>query len=427
MTESSAIEQSGPWNEDKYVARFLWTQKQDIGPMPRIGHAMTYDANRGRIVLFGGNPLSSGLLNDTWEWDGENWTQMADMGPLARSGCAMAYDIERSRVVLFGGAADGLIVGDTWEWDGVDWTQVADSGPAPRVGHAIVYDSARDRVVMFGGASASLDVFRDTWQWNGVEWTQQEDTGPSARKAHALAYDRVRERITLFGGDDGTNRGLRDTWEWDGATWTQVSNFGPDPCFGAAMVFKGDKVALYGGIDSFRPGPPPPRVFGNTWEWDGKHWTQRQDIGPGPRWNHAMAYDSTRGCIVLFGGVPVFNPDGNPPLPPDRLLGDTWEHSEPLPTVALESLVLSPPLVSSQSPSTLVTGTITLTGPAPAGGSAVIVSVPAPLVPLPAVVVIPGGATVGQFEFTVSSVPFVGLPIVVELGASSKTFLLFPS
>jgi hypothetical protein len=136
-----------------------------------------------------------------------------------------------------------------------------------------------------------------------------------------------------------------------------------------------------------------------------------------------MAYDSTRGCIVLFGGLPVFNPGEGPPLPPDRLLGDTWEHSEPPPTVAVESLVLSPPQVSlSQSPATVITGMITLTGPAPAGGSAVSVNASPPQPPFPTVVVIPGGATTGQFEFTVSSVDPFGVIVTAALGASNKGF-----
>ena len=37
------------------MAKVLWTQKQDMGPRPRIGHAMTYDAPRRRVVLFGGD------------------------------------------------------------------------------------------------------------------------------------------------------------------------------------------------------------------------------------------------------------------------------------------------------------------------------------------------------------------------------------
>ena len=109
------------------MSRFLWTQKQGIGPQPRFGHAMAYDSSRHRVVLFGGDSLRSGLFNDTWEWDGENWTQMADTGPAPRSKHSMAYDTVRRRVIIFGGATGAAPVrGDTWEWDGEDWTQVAD-------------------------------------------------------------------------------------------------------------------------------------------------------------------------------------------------------------------------------------------------------------------------------------------------------------
>jgi hypothetical protein len=34
------------------MSRFLWTQKRASGPRPRVGHAMAYDADRNRVVLF---------------------------------------------------------------------------------------------------------------------------------------------------------------------------------------------------------------------------------------------------------------------------------------------------------------------------------------------------------------------------------------
>jgi hypothetical protein len=47
--------------------------------------------------------------------------------------------------------------------------------------------------------------------------------------------------------------------------------------------------------------------------WDGKFWTERQDIGP-QKGLHSMAYDSQRKHVVLFGGA-------------DNIvaLSDTWE------------------------------------------------------------------------------------------------------
>src|SRR5215510_15117750 len=103
----------------------LWTQKQDMGPRPRLGHAMAYDRARKRVVLFGGDSISSGLLGDTWEWNGQTWTQVADMGPSPRLNAAIVFDGSRQRAVLFGGRAANVRLGDTWEWDGEVWTQIA--------------------------------------------------------------------------------------------------------------------------------------------------------------------------------------------------------------------------------------------------------------------------------------------------------------
>jgi hypothetical protein len=60
------------------MSRFFWTQKQDMGPWPRGGHALAYDSGRGRVVLFGGVatvpaptpsiPNGFTTFNDTWEW-----------------------------------------------------------------------------------------------------------------------------------------------------------------------------------------------------------------------------------------------------------------------------------------------------------------------------------------------------------------------
>jgi hypothetical protein len=68
------------------------------------------------------------------------------------------------------------------------------------------------------------------------------------------------------------------------------------------------KVVLFGGSASSGPS-----LLGDTWEWDGLSWMQRASSGPSPRGGHAMAYDSARRKVVLFGG-------GDNGLP-----GDTWE------------------------------------------------------------------------------------------------------
>ena len=64
-------------------------------PTARSGHAVAYDAARGRVVLFAGYAAGDARRNDTWEWDGSAWTERTPPAgsPTARSGHAMAYDL----------------------------------------------------------------------------------------------------------------------------------------------------------------------------------------------------------------------------------------------------------------------------------------------------------------------------------------------
>ena len=307
------------------MAKLLWTQKQDIGPSPRFGHAMVFEAARQRVLLFGGNAGANQFLNDSWAWDGENWTQLADIGPSPRSLHAMAYDPLRDRTVLFGGQSSDAEFGDTWEWDGEAWTQIEDTGPSARFGHAMAADEARQVVTLFGGGHTAAAPESDTWTWNGTDWQQVEDTGPAARTGHAMGYDRVRNVTVLFGGNGADlSSSFGDTWEWDGNLWKRVQDIGPAPATGASLVFRTAVSALFGGISSIAS-VNGRKLFGLTWEWNGQHWTARQDIGVGARFRHAMAYDLARNRVVLFGGLST---------PPDvddadaKLNGDTWEHAD---------------------------------------------------------------------------------------------------
>jgi N-acetylneuraminic acid mutarotase len=354
------------------MAKVLWTQKQDIGPLPRAGHAMAFDTTRRRVVLFGGTTLAGTFFADTWEWDGDSWTQMQDIGPTPRAFHAMTFDSARNRAVLFGGSAEAGALADTWEWDGEFWTQVADSGPAPRSRHAMAFHSQRQRSVLFGGQSDPQPArFNDTWEWDGDEWVQQADSGPSPRVNAAMAFDTARNRLVLFGGAN-VDRGLRDTWEWDGAAWTEEADFGPDACAAAAMVFKGSRVTLFGGVASLANTQAPPAVFGRTWEWDGSHWTARQDMGPGPRAFHAMAFDATRSRVVLFGGIAASQVGAAPP----DVHGDTWEQFDSGPAS-------TPP--SSTPPSSVPTPTPPV--PVPGPSSVSLSAVPNPAKPGSAVTI----------------------------------------
>ena len=61
--------------------------------------------------------------------------------------------------------------------------------------------------------------------------------------------------------------------------------------------------------------------FSDTWEWDGLTWAQVSSAGPIARSRHAMAFDDSRGRVVLFGGWDRAHSAGGTVT----LLDDTWE------------------------------------------------------------------------------------------------------
>jgi hypothetical protein len=96
-----------------------------------IRHAMAYDADRQRVVLFG---RGSAFFSETWEWDGTTWLQRLPVtSPPARlTGNAMAYDAARQRLVLFNG--HNAVVNDEIELHRFDPHQGhAQRAPAGRV------------------------------------------------------------------------------------------------------------------------------------------------------------------------------------------------------------------------------------------------------------------------------------------------------
>ncbi len=200
------------------------------------------------------------------------------------------------------------------------WTERPQSGPAPRAAHGMAYDTARMQTVVFGGTG---DIFGttnlgDTWAWDGTAWTRlsRSGEGPQPRRDGFLAYDSARRRIVLFGGSDteliSGNRYFPETWEWDGSAWAIRARTGPPGRTGHALAFdsRRSRVVLFGGDadHEFRPA--------DVWEWDGASWAVAATSGPrpSPRIGAALAYDSRRGRTVLYGGSGF-----------GGVLSDTWE------------------------------------------------------------------------------------------------------
>ena len=144
-----------------------------------------------------------------------------------------------------------------------------------RTSHSLTYDASLRRVVMFGGVSSDSanSLPRSVWAWDGKKWMCISNDGPPGRGDAFLGYDAARRRLVLFGGRvfEGGRRFhfVRDTWEWDGRRWTQADSAGPGPRIHGAIAYDPTrrKVVIHsgGGADD---------ILTDTWEWTGSAWQQ---------------------------------------------------------------------------------------------------------------------------------------------------------
>jgi hypothetical protein len=299
----------------------------------RLQHRIAYDAARRVAVSFGGPPEAGGSPDArTWEWDGSDWTVRATAAaPPPLEGHGLAHDARRGRVVLFGGClvpctnptAAGALSSDVWEYDGTSWAKVSQAGapPGARYSPYLVYDSRRETIVLAGGYAEGGVPRTDVREWNGTTWTDQTPAAPTftmpplALATPSLsAFDASRSRQVLVAGSE--------TWERTGIAWTRTApGSSPPPARKYARLAFDEsrgRVVMYGGC----PLPCPNfyaagALSSDVWEWDGLRWvnaTPASPPSPVPRLLPAMTYDPDAGKVVIFGGDT-----------PTVTLNDVWE------------------------------------------------------------------------------------------------------
>ena len=183
-------------------------------PGPRLHHGFAYDSARGVAVLYGGFDDSGERQEEVWEWDGEAWSNRGVAGPPARSHMWTSYDPERGRMFVFGGETDLATSSDILEYDGENWYSVLPGveEPSPRRdagGNAAAFDPIRKRVLLYGDDQQGDEL----WAWDGSGWTLLCETCTDEPRLGAmLAVDPLRQRILVVGGFRG-GTDIFGTWE----------------------------------------------------------------------------------------------------------------------------------------------------------------------------------------------------------------------
>jgi Galactose oxidase, central domain len=234
------------------------------------------------------------------------WSSFSAMGlaPSPRTGHAMAY-AGGGQVLLFGGYNDtSKALGDTWLWNGGSWTRKPDAPTAlgPRFGHSMAFNSDSGEVLLYNG---EVDRPSELWRYKDGQWSKVTFGGaaPAGRSTAGLIYQPNRKRFLLFGGSTrGVTRG--DAWEFDPGTLT----WEPVPAnlmtpesrrdFGMAYDTTRGIALVFGGTGG---GQGTEVILGDTWRFSSGTWS-KVPSAPMPASSSTMVFDAYRNRMVLFGG-----------------------------------------------------------------------------------------------------------------------------
>jgi len=231
---------------------------------------MTYDSDRGVVVMCGETNMMSGNPSfQTWQFDGSAWTQFA--GPPWSSGksgdAEIAYDAARHKTLFYWAPMVGALPPETWEYDGTNWVKrsPATLPVACADGALLKNDPVHQQVVLVG----STNVVTETWLWNGTNWTKAVGIQPSNAVSGDIAFDVARGQMVLLTTD-------LNTWTFDGSAWTQhfpphSPTYSGADCFSMEYLPERQVCVFFGGEVSLTNGPL--LYPSTTWQWNGQDWS----------------------------------------------------------------------------------------------------------------------------------------------------------
>lgn len=233
------------------------------------------------------------------------WTRSSAVGPEERWGQSAVLDAERNRMLIFGGEWRRGQFHDVWslDLDAMQFEELAPQGigPTSRSDGANVLDAARGRWILIGGRVGFDRSLREVWSFDlaAERWTQLPDL-PSQR--HDVQATSDGRHAWIFGGTGMLFQSTNELWEMDLETnaWRVLPADGPRPTprTSYAIAYSEGFVYVHGGHDVVR-------AFSDTWRYDlmAMRWEQLHAEGGAAGNAHAaVTFDAECNAIVMMGG-----------------------------------------------------------------------------------------------------------------------------
>lgn len=314
-----------------------WTELAiaDRGPRSLALACGIYDPGRDRLVVFGGGDYLGNGSDETWALDLRTlaWSQLPARGLSGRQLTAAVYDAERDRMLVFGGfgnettlgrfgAVNDLGILDLAHPDRWHVVPATASGPRPRYEHALALDAATDRLVLVGGTTIVEETegiltdlpTPDTWVTplsrlsvdDSVAWEPLPGTGPAGEVFTAL--DTLTHELLAF-----SQATPESTWRLSalpGVEWAATATPAPRPLpgggAGVASLPDGGVLCSAG----FRDG----HAIGELWRLaspatsaGAARWSVLvRDLDPPGRFGQRLLHDPRRDAVVVTAGFSFY-------------------------------------------------------------------------------------------------------------------------
>lgn len=181
----------------------------------------------------------------------------------------------------------------------------------PRRGALLV--PTPDGIVLFGGQFSANDggntstATGETWFFKDERWRFVTMNGPSPRAGAAAAFNSAANRVVLFGGATSTataeNVPNNETWALANDVWTRLNpTTSPTARSGHAMAFDTarNEILMYGGSGT--------SASAEFWRFDGSTWSQIPNTiqpNPGSQFSPRMVFNPVDNLTYLFVNNPA--------------------------------------------------------------------------------------------------------------------------